>query len=332
LNLSCEGLTEDRVDFLSRQENLLLLVDDAHRLSETLGMIAQATAPAKSIRLLIATRPQAREAVISQLNQNGYTERIDTPLDLPRWKQSEIEKLAEQILDPSHRLHAPRLAALADRCPLLVILGGGLINSGAIPETMVEETVFRERVFKGFLEEFLHHQGGHKQDRIRRLIRFLSFVSPTPKDQPLLSKAAEIAGCSPLDVAEDLEALQAAGLVVSNREGIRLYPDLFSDAVLLDACLDRGGHASQLCETVVQKLPFESFPALLRNLAQADWETRARRGVSNSLFDPIWQEFVTRFERATWWERRSLLGQWSPFAVFQPERTLELARLTLRSC
>src|SRR4029450_4891135 len=123
--------------------------------------------------------------------------------------------------------HAPRLTALADRCPLLVVLGGALINSGAWPETMTDEDAFRERVFRSFKEDFLHTQPEVKRERLDRVIRLLSFVSPAPKNESLFKTAAETLGCSPLDVADDLEALQAAGMLVENREGVRLYPDLF---------------------------------------------------------------------------------------------------------
>jgi hypothetical protein len=154
-------------------------------------------------------------------------------------------------------------------------------------------------------------------------------------------------------VGEDVETLQAAGLVVENREGIRLYPDLFADAVLLDACADQKGRPSFLHKKVLSKLPLADFPALMRNVAQADWETRSKTGEAGTLFEPIWGEFARRFQAAAWersldWrlelglyvdgglkdrspDRAQLLSQWAPFAVYLPEKTLELASLALQS-
>src|ERR1019366_4889718 len=91
-----------------------------------------------------------------------------------------------------------------------------------------------------------------------------------------------------------------ARLVVENREGIRLYPDLFADAVLLDACLDQEGRPTFLHCTVLSKLPITDFPALMRNVAQAAWETRSKTGETGVLFRPIWQEFIHRFEEGVW--------------------------------
>ena len=356
LNLNRYGLTGEQSDFLAREEgDLLLIVDDAHRLDAAIQDVARATAKVKSVRLLIATRPQALEAVRSQLYQNGYAEKIEEPLRLPRWKQEDIHTLAEQVLNTQHRLQAARLASLADRCPLLVVLGGALINSGVWPETMTDEEAFQQRIFHSFKEDFLCRQPESRRERLNRIISFLSFVSPVPKNETLLDKAAEILGCSPFDVDEDLGALQAAGLVVENREGVRLYPDLFADAVLFDACLAQGGQPSFLHQKILSELPIDDFPALMRNVAQVDWEARAKKGVKCSLFDPIWMEFVHRFEGGVWldnsdvhrtWllgpyvkggpkirplDRAELLRQWSNFAVYLPERTLKLAELALKS-
>ena len=330
LRIGGRSLDDKHLDLIGRQNNLLLIVEDAHRLDALVGQVAMAAARAETVRLLMATRPQAREAVMGELARYGNGERLELPLDLPRWRQCDVQALAEKVLEPSHQHQTPHLAAIADCCPLLVVLGGALINSGAIAESMTNERLFRERVFKGFVEEFLRHYEGPRSERLRRLIRLLAFTGPTAKDEPLFTLFSGILGCSALDVADDIDALQGAGLLAKNREGIRVYPDLFSDAVLLDACLDSSGHTSSLCRTVVKKLPATDFPALLRNLAQADWETRTKRGAEDSFFDPVWMEFAQRFEKAQWWDRDSMLRQWASFAPFQPERTLELARLAVK--
>jgi len=98
--------------------------------------------------LLVATRPHALEALQSQLYKSGYAEKLGEPLRLRRWRSEDIHKLAEEVLDRKHLPQGARLAALADRCPLLVVLGGALINSGSWPETMKGQEAFRERVFK----------------------------------------------------------------------------------------------------------------------------------------------------------------------------------------
>jgi hypothetical protein len=219
-----------------------------------------------------------------------------------------------------------------------------LINSGENLGSLKDQESFRERVFKSFKDEFLRHYP-ERRERLNRLLSFLSFVSPTKKNDALLNKAAEILNCSQLDIDEDLDAIESAGLLAENWEGIRLYPDLFSDAVLLDACLDSHSRPSQLHKTILDKLTIGDFPALMRNIAQADWEARSRYGVSDSLFDSIWCRFVKDFKAGRWPQgeddfvdhwfgenpslRAVMLEWWEPIAVFLPDRTLELARLAI---
>lgn len=354
LNLSRQGLDRDLKEALTREpKDLLLVVDDAHRLSAAMEDVARATAKLDSVRLLVATRPEAVAALESQLHNGGYAERMERRIDLFPWKQAEVHKLAEGILKPEHRHQAARLAGLADKCPLLVVLGGAMLNSGEWPEAMTDQKAFREQVFKSFKNEFLQRQGEHRRERLDQLIRLLAFVSPTPKNDAFYNKAAEVLGCPPIAVADDVRLLLAARLAVENREGIRLYPDLFADAVLLDACLDPTGRPSFLHQTILSRLPITDFPALMRNVAQADWQTRSKTGEAGSLFKPIWEEFVHRFQGAAWekepdWgveldlyiagrsktrspNRAQLLNQWAPFAVYLPEKTLELAKLALQS-
>jgi hypothetical protein len=346
-NLGRSGFLEDQADFLSREKNLLLIVDDAHRLGTTLEDVARIAAQNKSVRLLVATRPHALEAVTSQVFK-GYEERlVDQPLRLRALSAEDMVKLAEEVLGSQHSLEAPRLAGLADRCPLLVVIGGLLIKSGSFAGAMTDHQTFRERVFKGFKEDFLSRQPENARERVGRLIQILSFISPASEGEGLYKMAADIIGCSPVQVAEDLDSLKVAGLALKNREGIRLYPDLFADAVLLDACLNR----SFLSKTILNKIPLSEFPAVVRNVAQADWEVRSKGGVPHSIFDPIWEDFVRRFREGDWPEsleqsiqrlsenrpapaksdRIAMLTEWATFAVYLPERTLELARLALEA-
>lgn len=300
LNLSRLGLNNEQAEFLGREdEDLLLIVDDAHRLDTALEDVGRTVGKLPSVRLLVATRPQAVHAVTSRLYDFGYADKIDK-YHLPEWSQEEIRALAEEVLVSKNPIHAGNLAALADRCPLLVILGGELINSGEGLGAVQDHQTFRQRVFRSFKEEFLNRQPEAKRGQFERLIRFLSFVSPVPRNEVLLSKAAEILESSALDISDALDSLQAAELLIENREGVRLYPDLFADAVLLDACLDQSGKASELYRRIVKNLSASDFPALMRNLAQADWEARSKKGTKESLFDPIWNEFLQRFQDADW--------------------------------
>ncbi|PWU13107.1 MAG: hypothetical protein C5B50_20100 [Verrucomicrobia bacterium] len=354
LSLTRSRLLEDQADFLSREKELLLIVDDAHRLDAAVADVARAASRTKSIRLLVATRPHAMEAVKSQLFWNGYEARLEDPLRLGALSPEDMVKLAEEILGPQQSLHASRLAGLADRCPLLVVVGGTLLKAGQLGRSITDREEFRERVFKGFRQDFLRQQPEDKREKIDRLIQVLSFVSPATKGESLNELAASVIGSSAIEVAEDLEHLKAAGLVIENREGVRLYPDLFADAVLLNSCLDRSNQTSFFSKTLLEKISLSEFPAVMRNVAQADWEARSRKEARNSLFTPIWEQFLTSFKAGAWPDRSeglsdfiermfereksapkpdrsTMLAQWASSSVFLPERTLELAKVAIET-
>ena len=348
-------LTPDQADLLAREKDLVLVIDDAHRQVALVSEVARITAKGESIHLIVVTRPQAVDVLQSELFSHYFGKLVEPPLVLPAWSQAEIFRLAQQSLDPQHQLQAPQLAELSDYCPILVVMGGAQINTDKGLEEMKDSATFRERVFRSFSHDFLDSQPSNRRERLDRLIKFLSFVSPTPKNDNLSDRAASILGCSELDVKEDIALLLASGLAVENREGIRLYPDLFADAVLLDACLDSARRPSAMHQEIIRKLPVGDFPALMLNLAQADWEARTRKGSLGSLFDPIWKEFKRRFDEASWGDgdsevsqfmvalfdaqarreqrvdRSAMLRQWASFAIFLPERTIELAELSIAS-
>jgi len=116
-------------------------------------------------------------------------------------------------------VHKPGLASLADLCPLLVVLGAGLVNSGMCLGTLTEADAFRERVFKSFKDVFLSAQPEATRDRLSRVISFLSFVSPTRKNDALLNQCRRDIGCSQLDIDDDLERSKQQGYWLRTGKG-----------------------------------------------------------------------------------------------------------------
>ncbi len=332
LNLRSGSLAENDAELLAHEsEPTVLIIDDAHRLVNVVREVARATSRSASTRLLLVTRPAASAQVRSELYAGGYEDRIDRILVLPKWTKEAIQALADQALGGSHSDRAVRLAELAQRSPLLVVLGAALLKRGDLSEGLLGDIDFRERVFRGFRQEFLECQPGDRRPGLEQLINLLSLLSPVPVGETLRGRLAEILECPVLKVAEDLDSLQASGLVVENREGIRLYPDLFADAVLVDAVLNEDGEPSHLGRAWIERLNPDEFPSLLRNLGMADWEGRRRGASGESVLEVVWQRLRDRFIGAGWDEREKLLLAWLPTTSFQPKRTLELARLVFNS-
>lgn len=329
LNLRRTGLSESQRNALLQEKNLLLVVEDGHRLDHEVGDLAALTSANRALRLLVATRPQSAPAVRRRLAENGYSERIEE-LALPDWQTQDLQDLAQKALKTSGLAPAARLARLADGCPLLVVLGASLVRTGRLAESLPDEPAFRDRVVSGFLEGFLDSHPEPTRTLLRRIIEILCLVTPAPLDEHLVARIADLTNSRSLDVHDDLDRLRAARLVVKNPEGIRVYPDLLADAVVQRTGAHNGRKPSPLLEQVLERFPAEQFPSTLRNLAQADWSARQGSETTHPLFDPLWTKFRARYEAADPPGRERLMDQWSNFGVFLPASSLQLARVAIQ--
>jgi hypothetical protein len=309
----------------------LLILEDAHQRMSLLRQLALAAVRSTQLRLLVTTRPSASESVRSALFQGGYEERIDADLVLPKWKRTQIEELAIAALGSPHSMHLPRLLELAQRSPLLVVIGATVVLAGFQPDQMTTREAFKEHVLRGLSEGFLSHQPEHRRDGLRKVTQVLAFIGPVQNDESLPNRLAKLLGRPELEIADDIDALQAAGLTDENNEGIRLYPDLFSDAVLRQAAVDGAGRPSGWGVTLARQLNLSDFPSIIRNLSIADWEVSQEKGdaPTHSLMEPVWSDLQERFAKGGWQERQGLLKAWIPTASFQPDRSLQLARLAM---
>lgn len=309
----------------------LLILEDAHRRMSTLAQLARAASQSRHLRLLVITRPSASESVRSALFQAGYEQRLEPDLVLPAWTKTRIEQLASAALGSSQSVHLPRLCELAQRSPLLVVLGAKAVRLGLTPDQMTTGEAFKHHVLRGLSEGFLSRQPEPDRKALRGLTQVLAFIGPVQKDELLPSRLAKLLNRSELEIAEDLDSLKAFGLTVENEDGIRLYPDLFSDAVLRQAAVDETGRPSAWGITLTRQLNLSDFPSILRNLSIADWETSQgeAQAQAGGLMGRVWADLQNRFSKGGWKERHRLLKAWIPTASFQPDRSLQLARLAM---
>lgn len=309
----------------------LLIVDDAHHRLQTLEQLAGAASRSRNIRLLAVTRPGASDSVRQTLRRGGYADRLGADVTLPTWTKTRIHELATSALGAEHSSHLPRLCGLAQRSPLLVVLGAAAVRSNHIPDQMVTSEAFEDRVLDGLIAGFLEHQPEERREGLRDLIQALAFVGPVQDDGSLPKRLAELVDRGELEVARHLDAIRSSGLTNEEAGQIRLYPSLLSDAILRRAAVDESGRPGAWSRALAQRLKLSDFPSILRNLSIADSESRRGAGdnPANSLIQPVWIDLQHRFSEGTWKERQQLLEAWIPTASYQPERSLELARLAM---
>ncbi len=318
---------------LLTQENQpsLLILDDAHHRLQTLDMLAGAASRCPHVRLLAVTRPGGLALVRRSLRRGGYADRMGDDVTLPTWTRTNIQKLAASALGEEFSAHLPRLSGLAERSPLLVVLGSATVRSGRMPDRMIASEAFAYRVIDGLTDDLLNQQPEEHRDAFRDLIQVLAFIGPAKDDASLPKRLADLVDRGELEVARHLDALRFSGLINEGAGEIRLHPSLLSDAVLRRAAIDESGRPRAWSRSLAQRLKLSDFPSILRNLSIADSEGTKGAGnnPANSLIEPVWIDLQKRFSEGSWKERQQLLEAWIPTASYQPERSIELARLAL---
>lgn len=110
----------------------LVVMDDAHRRGSLTSLLPLAR-ERDDVRLVLAVRPAGLPRIGSLLSQVGIE--ADEAAVLPPLsplEPTEAEALAREVLGPEHAAHAPALAAASAGHPFVIVLGGRLIQEGAL--------------------------------------------------------------------------------------------------------------------------------------------------------------------------------------------------------
>ncbi len=117
---------------------------------------------------------------------------------------------------------------------------------------------------------------------------------------------------------------------MQTRSGLRVVPDLLADHLVRKACYTADGRRTPLAGDI-QRIIAPAFSCdtglhVIRNLAEAEGQQGDRDG---ALVEPFWKSFRKKFGNADFFKRKALIGAWARFGVWQPKRSLELARLAI---
>lgn len=301
----------------------IIVVDDAHRLervsNELLGRIREGSAT----KLVLATRPQGNEALDERLRDHGFGE--PTRLEVTPLKKKDMKSLAVDALGDKLKHRAKELVALTGDSPFLTALAGDLLNRGRLhwgDWHSVEE--FRAAVFRSFEADNLEHLGEADRKHGARLLRIIALLAPVTPNAAFHQQAAACLGVVKVEVAALLQRVQAAGIVSSEQQNIRVIPDLFSDFLVFDTAFDPKRRLPEFAHTILQRFP-EQAAAILRNLAEVSWVGGQQAPNRDELLKPLLEAEFARFDASNFFERGRMLEQWAAFSVFLPQETLILA-------
>ncbi|MFD8811958.1 hypothetical protein ACFV23_10850 [Streptomyces sp. NPDC059627] len=304
--------------------NLLVIVDDAHEDTLPLEKIVSGVRSVNgSANVLLSLRPYGLAHARRALAQAGLHASEATVIDIGDLEFDDALSLAGEILDEAARLHAPRLAAAARDCPLLIVAGAALINSGDLDP----------RSFEG--DEQLHLE---LTDRLAQaltsvpasgqvpgeLLSALAAFQPVRLAEPKLRTSLEALTGLPFDVcAQHLETLEDAGVALSRGTTVRLVPDLLGDTLLVRAARHNStGLPTGYLVRAMEAAQGSALANLMVNAGRVDWQ---QDGGASGLIEPLWEQIMAAFRAADAHGRVNLLEVVAKVALFQPRRTLELA-------
>lgn len=336
LRFAVEGvpITPESVDHLSSRP-LVLVVDDAHRREDLPTVLAFARRASRPVKLILVSRPQGVDLIRTLLTQSGFDPRETLELpELIELGREEMEQLARQALGADYAHLAERLAAVTWDSPLVTVVAGRLLAEKAVDPSFLErEEDFRRVVFSRFRDVLL----GQVSDIIgpdlcRRLLDLIAVLSPIrPADAQFQEKAAEFLKTDKAIVLRALGELEQSGVLLRRGYTLRITPDVLSDHLLHDACLNHQGRRTGYAEMV-----FEAFASIwpgqiLRNLAELDWRVYRTRGEEIDLLDEIWSVLESSFRASPHSGRCHIVDLLDEVAFFLPKRTLPLIEYAIRN-
>ena len=316
------------------QKGLVVVHEDAHRTETLRSQVLAAVSGDEKAKLILTARPQGVEAIRGVLRDHGIgAELIELQSGVNRLSASEMVELAEAVLGPKPSFEPRHLAELADRSPLICVVGGNLIRMATLsPLEIRDAQSFRDNVFNRLEQQNIDSiSGGDPQRRgqLKQLMRALAILAPLPAGRETEKALAKFMRIRASELEERLVDLEVAEIASRTEQGWRIGPDLFADHLVYTTAVRADGTPSAFFEEIIEAFGAEHFVTMLRNLSEAEWRSRLSGRPTTDLTESLWRRFKKAFEESSFWERGLMLDSWSEFGVFLPEKSLELARLSI---
>ena len=312
---------------------ILIIADDAHRFSELTKLLALGCElfETRACKLLLCARPSG-QADIDEVVARSF----DAPnvLRLPPLESLELqdsEKLAEEVLGPNYRHLARQLAVISGDAPLVTVVGGRLIAQNRVsPLLMTTEDDFRRAVFDKYIVEYERLLPGDPQ-MWRQLLSLIAALSPLAvNDSRFLGRATEFLRLRQDEILNGTETLVRHGLLIRQGGAARIAPDVLSDYLLEQACVQSDGEPTRFADEVFAYFEPTHLAGLLRNLAELDWRITQKKAASSELLGRVWAQFFADYRDADAGGRCRMLDSFKDAAFFQPVRAMELANYSVK--
>jgi hypothetical protein len=313
---------------VTEASRLVVLVDDAHRVENLPRWLLEWVRQDPKARVILAARPQGREAVRGALQDAGV-DPADPELVLEPLTGGQARELATEVLGQGAADRVPWLLERTKDSPFLTVVAGRLLRDGRIEAPAdISDEAFRRLALHAFEASNIQAIPEPDRERFRALLRLIAVLSPVERSAEFAGKVARCLEWNTFDVDTALDRLGTIELVVGERNQRRVVPDLFADFLVYDLCYGAGEANRRLMDRVLAEFA-ECGPVILRNLAEAAWLARRDGKEDPKFMGRLLEAERARFEKAGFGERADILRHWVRFSVFLTREALDLARQAL---
>lgn len=320
---------------LLRDQETLLLVDDAHDRSDLnliCGLVARSS---DSIRLLLATRPYALPVVKAELSRAALPLTDDAIIALPHLRRNEVEQLAREILTTLNGpiTAATDIARVTADSPLATVVGSYLVATKRIPPSVLaNEAKFRDELYRSFEDAITGELGKiESPDLIRDVLGLLALIQPIDPDDPDFRAVATQILSRPIDtLLRTLTRLHEAGVLVKRGRRLRIVPDLLGGYILEDRCVSGPSQSSSgFAERVASCAGSDLLRNLIVNFSRLDWRLSQTTDAADHIAEPLWESLTQSYARDTA-KRPAIAHAISEAAYYLPARALHFAALVIK--
>ncbi|MFJ9121259.1 hypothetical protein ACIRJO_37730 [Streptomyces sp. NPDC102394] len=313
---------------LPRDGKLLVVIDDAHDQALPLGEIIAGIQEANSAaNVLLALRPYGVAHTRRELIHVNMHPSETVLAEIGDLEFDDAVSLAREVLDDAGQVYAPRLAAAARDCPLLIVTGAALINRGELDPRGFEGDEQLHVELTDRLADALAIDSGSEPQRQSLLCALAAFQPVRLNEPAVIDSLKALTGLQADALSSHLTALEQAGVLLRHNASVRVVPDLLGDALLVRAARHHSGMPSGYLDKALEAARGSALSNLVVNVGRVDWQDR---GVSaDELIEPVWASITQSFQAADARERVSILEVVAKVAFFQPRRALELASWVL---
>ena len=309
---------------------IVVVIDDAHDrsgLSEAIRGIRRTRPDAK---IILSLRPQGRGQLRADLRGIGLHQSDVHEWSLEDLKSAAAEALAAEALGPNASpALSQQLAVMAPDCPLLIVVGGALIERGQLdPARLASGAAFREEILTAFRDTVAVPGPATDPDVRQEVLKAVAALQPFHIDQPAFRSAlSELAG-RPFDqLMPHIRRLEEAGVLIRRGNSLRIIPDLLGDIVLSEAAVDiPSGMSTDYLDRVLSCAEDDCLLHIFANASRVDWQVRTGFPANPSLVESLWPIVTSRFRGGDIMTRLRLLEVLRQVAFFQPSAAIELVR------